>query len=227
MCSLENVLTRKGIWAAGCLGLAAVAAFCFMHHARDATKSTPTKIDPANTAVSVAAQTPAAAIIAPAPVVAKVEPIVPAPTPLLAPSAASVADVNPAQTPSAQSPKVLQAKKVFKTPKRTKKQVIAQRKLQQAKAKAKARQQFALKRYKNREPIIACEARQSANAIKSICFAFNSDKLNASSRARLDKIVPVLNQNNSTRYELAGFTDRYGSADYNDSLAKRDRKSVV
>ena len=114
MCSLENVLTRKGIWAAGCLGLAAVAAFCFMHHARDATKSTPTKIDPANTAVSVAAQTPAAAIIAPAPVVAKVEPIVPAPTPLLAPSAASVADVNPAQTPSAQSPKVLQAKKFSK-----------------------------------------------------------------------------------------------------------------
>lgn len=228
-------MTRKGIWAAGCLGLAAVTAFCLMHHAPSTTQAANAKIDP----VKLLVQAPEAAKPIATPE-AQVAPVLPKSAALT--SSAITGPVAAAISPtiSLAKPSALAAQSAVKLPKaspsskkavvskkkRSNKSFAAQRKLQQIKAKAKARKLLALKRSAKRTALASCESQQSAKAIKSICFTFNSDKLSAASKVRLDKIVPILNQNNTARYELAGFTDRNGSASYNDGLASRRAGAV-
>ena len=229
---LENVLTRNGIWAAGLLGLAIVAAVCLKHHAPTATTAVvaqPTvKADaPQLTKTAPAATTSTAPIAAvpaatdlPAAVPGAVATYIPTP-PVIASPAAAQKLAGPLSIKSVKSGKALGKTTFAAKKKRSNKQIIAQRKLQQAKAKAKARKQLAMKRSLQSASYTSCDVRQPKAALKSICFSFNSANLSAVSKARLDKIAPLLIQNRSSRYELAGYTDRLGNPDYNDSLAKR------
>ena len=236
---LENVLTRNGIWAAGLLGLAIVAAVCLKHHAPTATTAVVaqptvkadapqlTKTAPAATtstapiaavpAVPAATASPAAV---PRPVPGALAPPIQTP-PVIASPAAAQNLVAPLASKSVKSGKAPGKPTFAAKKKRSNKQIIAQRKLQQAKAKAKARKQLAMKRSVQSASYTSCDVRQPKAALKSICFSFNSANLSAVSKARLDKIAPVLIQNKASRYELAGYTDRLGNPDYNDSLAKR------
>ena len=227
---LENVLTRNGIWATGLLGLAAIAAFCLMHHA-------PSPNVPLVSAPVVKLEAPQAPKIAAPATPAATTPttLAPSATPSIsAPSASASTVVLPAVAQKRVGSAVLKSatssKPSFavKKKKRMSKQMIAQRKLQQAKAiaKAKARKQLAMKRSIKKPTFASCDVRQPATAIRSICFAFNSANLSAVSKARLDKVAPVLIQNKAARYELAGYADRLGNTDYNAGLAKRRASTV-
>jgi OOP family OmpA-OmpF porin len=61
----------------------------------------------------------------------------------------------------------------------------------------------------------------------TVNFKFNSDKLDADSKMALDQMVA--NQNQYKRFFIAieGFTDRVGSADYNNALSQRRADSVM
>jgi len=61
----------------------------------------------------------------------------------------------------------------------------------------------------------------------TVNFKFNSDKLDADSKAALDQMVASQNQYKRFFIAIEGFTDRVGSADYNNALSKRRADSVM
>jgi outer membrane protein OmpA-like peptidoglycan-associated protein len=71
-----------------------------------------------------------------------------------------------------------------------------------------------------------CEFRRDQNVVKSICFNFNSDRLSARSKSKLDALVPSL-KSGDKRYELNGFADSVGTKTYNSGLSERRNQSVL
>lgn len=64
-------------------------------------------------------------------------------------------------------------------------------------------------------------------SLRDILFESNSDQLNEISYAELDRVVGLMNQNESLKVEVAAYTDNVGSAAYNGALSKRRAASVA
>jgi outer membrane protein OmpA-like peptidoglycan-associated protein len=71
-----------------------------------------------------------------------------------------------------------------------------------------------------------CEFGRDLNVVKSICFNFNSDRLSARSKSKLDALVPSL-KSGDKRYELNGFADSVGTKTYNSGLSERRNQTVL
>jgi outer membrane protein OmpA-like peptidoglycan-associated protein len=230
-------VTSKGIWRAGIVALSALAAFCIWHHAptgaptvapiTQAPQSTSTTAPSASVPKAVLppsvtgptsdatirmpsgesspASSRATAVIA-APkvipnVVAKVEPKI---------------EMPKVETPKVEAPK-LEAPKLEATPIAIAPKAAAQPK--RALTKAKKKRLLLAKRSK-----IGCEYKRES-VVRSVCFNFNSSRLSASSKAKLNAIIPTLK--NAKQFELNGFADSVGNKTYNSNLSERRSKAVL
>jgi outer membrane protein OmpA-like peptidoglycan-associated protein len=231
-------VTSKGIWSAGLLALGAVAAFCIWQHAPSITAPTAPIADA--TKAIVAGATTAKSVLPPA---------VTGPTsnatsrmpagdsinvgPKLDTSAAKPAKVEPkVELPKPEAPKiqapVIEAPKV--EPPKVEQPVVELRKaIVPSMPTAKAQSTF-VKAKKKR--IVAanrgsrgCEFKRDSAVVRSICFNFNSARLNTASKAKLNAIIPTLKQGN--QFELNGFADAIGSKAYNTDLSERRNKAVL
>ncbi len=61
----------------------------------------------------------------------------------------------------------------------------------------------------------------------TVNFKFNSDKLDSEAKMALDQLVASQNQYKRYYIGVEGFTDRVGSADYNEALSRRRADAVV
>jgi OOP family OmpA-OmpF porin len=62
--------------------------------------------------------------------------------------------------------------------------------------------------------------------IKDINFDFDKTNIRTDDAAKLDSIIPVLENNSSLKIEFQGHTDNIGSANYNQRLSERRAKAV-
>ncbi len=71
----------------------------------------------------------------------------------------------------------------------------------------------------------ACDQAKRPSIVGSICFDFNSSRMSAASKAKLDKLAPTLSNKNQT-VELAGFADSRGPQGYNQTLSNLRSEAV-
>jgi outer membrane protein OmpA-like peptidoglycan-associated protein len=228
-------VTSKGIWSAGIVALGALAAFCIWHHApvsapaiqATTNLSSAATISAAANAVKgvlppvvtgpssdATANMPSGKSISIAPKletpadVAKVEPKVVVPAveaPKIETPKVEPLKVEP-PAPIAEAPKV-EIKPPVVTPK-----PIA--------AKTKKKRVMVAKRLNS-----GCEYKRDSSVVRSICFNFNSDRLSAVSKAKLNAIIPTLKD--GKQFELNGFADAVGKKTYNSNLSERRSKAVL
>jgi outer membrane protein OmpA-like peptidoglycan-associated protein len=233
-------VTSKGIWSVGIAALGALAAFCIWQHAPTSTSTsqvpqivsttTPSVIAPKGVLPPVVTGPTADATIRmpsgePATVTPKIE--APLTTPAVPPKVAPqvLPDVVAKPEPKVEVPKVEapvaaipNSPKVDTTP-----LVIAPK-------PAVAAKQILVKPKKKRAMLAkrsnaGCEYKRDSNVVRSICFNFNSDRLSASSKAKLNAILPTLKAGN--QFELNGFADAVGNKTYNSNLSERRSKAVL
>jgi outer membrane protein OmpA-like peptidoglycan-associated protein len=245
-------VTSKGIWRAGIVALSALAAFCIWHHAPTGAPTvapiTQAPQSASTTAPSVSvpkavlppsvtgptsdatirmpsgesspASSRATAVIA-APkvipnVVAKVEPKIEMPEVETSKVETSKVETSKVEAPKVEAPK-LEAPKLEATPIAIAPKPAAQPK--RALTKAKKKRLLLAKRSK-----IGCEYKRES-VVRSVCFNFNSSRLSASSKAKLNAIIPTLK--NAKQFELNGFADSVGNKTYNSNLSERRSKAVL
>jgi outer membrane protein OmpA-like peptidoglycan-associated protein len=240
-------VTSKGIWRSGIVALSALAAVCIWHHAptvaptvapiTQAQQSTstiapsvsvpkaalpPSVTGPTSDATtrmpsgeSSPASSRATAVMAAPKVtpnaVAKVEPKIEVPK-----VEAPKIEAPKIEAPKVEAPKV-EAPKLEATP-----IAIATKPAAQSKrglTKAKKKRQLLAKRSKN-----GCEYKRDS-VVRSVCFNFNSSRLSASSKAKLNAIIPTLKD--AKQFELNGFADSVGNRTYNSNLSERRSKAVL
>lgn len=248
-------MTKKGIWGTGLLALAALATMCTWQHKPEQLTNAPTtvvapqvvlapKVSPAAKPPVVTgpskAMTPpttaaAAEVIAPA----VVPPAVVAPQAAV-PQAAMPAVVAPAiEAKSEAKPEVTPEPKAVPQVVDIKPEVKLSAPAMQREAIGKSAKPFVgkvktVKAYKAKKrakllktaKASGCEFRRDQNVVKSICFNFNSDRLSARSKSKLDALVPSL-KSGDKRYELNGFADSVGTKTYNAGLSERRNQSVL
>jgi outer membrane protein OmpA-like peptidoglycan-associated protein len=209
-------VTSKGIWSAGIVALGALAAFCIWHHA---PVSAPTIKALPNAATTTTAATPVIKGTLP-PVVTgpKSDATVNMPSGKLVPVApklevpVAVAKVEPKiEAPVVEAPKV-EAPKVEAKPAVVSPKPVAM--------KENKKRVLVAKRYGN-----GCENKRDASVVRSICFNFNSDRLSAASKAKLNAIIPTLKD--GKQVELSGFADAVGKKEYNSNLSERRNNAVL
>jgi outer membrane protein OmpA-like peptidoglycan-associated protein len=227
-------VTSSGIWRAGIVALSALAAFCVWHHAPTGapTVAPITQAQKNTSAIAPSASVPKAVLPpsvtgptsdatirmpsgessptssrAPAVIAApKVEPKIEAPK----------VEVPKVETPKVEAPKV-EAPKVEATPIAIAPKPAAQPK--RGLTKAKKKRLLLAKRSK-----IGCEYKRDS-LVRSVCFNFNSSRLSASSKAKLNAIIPTLKD--AKQFELNGFADSVGNKTYNSNLSERRSKAVL
>jgi outer membrane protein OmpA-like peptidoglycan-associated protein len=237
-------VTSKGIWTAGIVALGALAAFCIWHHAPVVTPtvqasqnvSTNTSTNsfkgvlppvvtgptsdatvnmPSGKSISVTPKTEAP-IVARPPVVAptvevKVEPKIEAPVTVL---------------PKVEPPKIEVPAPVADTLKADAKlTMVAPKPVARLKPMAvKPKQSVNVVKYAKKSTS-GCGYRRDNSVVRSICFNFNSDRLSAASKAKLNAIIPTLKE--GKQFELNGFADAVGKKAYNNDLSERRNKAVL
>ena len=205
-------MTEKGIWGTGIAALAAIAFFCVWHHKPSDLAAVPVK----ELAPVVKPAVPAAPVEAPPVAVPAAAPVaeLPAPAPIAAiapPSKAQVIAPEVASVPAVGKPT---AKRLYAG--------SARKPSMTAKRLTKPKTKYYKRAARGCE---LNEGRTSSGVIRSVCFNFNSAKLSARSKAKLDAIVPNLKAD-AKSYELGGFTDVIGSKNYNSNLAERRAQAV-
>jgi outer membrane protein OmpA-like peptidoglycan-associated protein len=245
-------VTKKGIWGTGLLALAALATMCtWQHRPEQVTNTAATVVAPQVVLapkVSPAAMPPVVTgpskAMTPATTAAAPEAIAPAAPQPAVPQAAVPAVVAPAvevkpevkpevklevkPEPKA-VPQVVDVKPDIKLAAPTIKRNAIAKSAKPFVAKAKTvKVTKAKKRVKLLKTAKAsgCEFRRDQNVVKSICFNFNSDRLSARSKSKLDALVPSL-KSGDKRYELNGFADSVGTKTYNSELSERRNQSVL
>jgi outer membrane protein OmpA-like peptidoglycan-associated protein len=219
-------VTSKGIWSAGIVALGALAAFCIWHHA---PVGAPASQASSTAAIATAATTSAATITK-----GVLPPAVTGPTADVTASMPSgksipvapkletptiVTKVEPKiQAPVVDAPKVEAPAPIAEAPKvETKPFVVAPKPLA---IKVKKKRVMVAKRFSS-----GCEYKRDSAVVRSICFNFNSDRLSASSKAKLNAIIPTLKD--GKQFELNGFADAVGKKTYNSNLSERRSKAVL
>jgi outer membrane protein OmpA-like peptidoglycan-associated protein len=231
-------VTSKGIWSAGIVALSALAAFCIWHHA---PVSAPTTQALPNAASTTAASTTAATSTAETTNVVKgaLPPAVTGPTSgaiVNMPTAKSipvapkleaplaVAKVEPkievpaVEIPKVEAPKIEPPAPIAEAPKVEVKPAVVPPK--PIAVKAKKKRVMIAKRYGN-----GCDNKRDANVVRSICFNFNSDRLSAASKVKLNAVIPTLKD--GKQFELNGFADAVGKKAYNSNLSERRNTAVL
>jgi outer membrane protein OmpA-like peptidoglycan-associated protein len=241
-------VTKKGIWGTGLLALAALATMCtWQHRPEQVTNTAATVVAPQVVLapkVSPAAMPPVVTgpskAMTPATTAAAPEAIAPAAPQRAVPQAAMPAAVAPVLEvkPEVKSevkpepkavPQVVDVKPDIKLAAPTIKRNAIAKSAKPFVAKAKTvKVTKAKKRVKLLKTVKAsgCEFRRDQNVVKSICFNFNSDRLSARSKSKLDALVPSL-KSGDKRYELSGFADSVGTKTYNSELSERRNQSVL
>jgi outer membrane protein OmpA-like peptidoglycan-associated protein len=227
-------VTSKGIWSAGIVALGALAAFCIWQHAPTSVVQTAV----VQTAPALALSQPASSVATPPPVKSTLPPTVTGPTSesiarmpardLNAPTSVSKEMSNPVQLPKAQVEAKTEPKVVTPTapPLVAQAPVVVVPKATEPKADTapmlispKKKRTLIAKRYSG------CNLGRDSNVLRSICFNFNSDRLTAASKAKLNAIIPTLKQ--GKQFELNGFADAVGNKAYNSDLSERRGKAVL
>jgi outer membrane protein OmpA-like peptidoglycan-associated protein len=227
-------VTSKGIWSAGIVALGALAAFCIWQHAPTSVVQTAV----VQTAPALALSQPASSVATPPPVKSTLPPTVTGPTSestarmpardLNAPTSVSKEMSNPAQLLKAQVEAKTEPKVVTPTvpPLVAQAPVVVVPKAAAPKADTtpmlispKKKRTLIAKRYSG------CNLGRDSNVLRSICFNFNSDRLTAASKAKLNAIIPTLKQ--GKQFELNGFADAVGNKAYNGDLSERRGKAVL
>jgi outer membrane protein OmpA-like peptidoglycan-associated protein len=232
-------VTSKGIWSAGIVALGALAAFCIWQHAPTSviqsspaltlsqattkavtptpSKSTlpPTVTGPTSEAV---ARMPARDLNAPTSVAKETSNAVQAPKEATAPT--------PTTTPATPATPVIVGPAKIDPPLVAQAPVVVAPKAVTPKAETtpmlvspKKKRTVVAKRYSG------CNLGRDSNVLRSICFNFNSDRLTAASKAKLNAIIPTLKQ--GKQFELNGFADAVGNKAYNSDLSERRGKAVL
>jgi outer membrane protein OmpA-like peptidoglycan-associated protein len=230
-------VTSTGIWRAGIVALSALAAFCIWHHAptgaptvapiTQAQKSTSTiapsvSVPKAVLPPSVTGPTSDATIRMPSgessPTSSRAPAVIAAPkvTPSVVAKVEPKIEVPKVETPKVEAPK-LEAPKLEATPIAIAPKPAAQPK--RGLTKAKKKRLLLAKRSK-----IGCEYKRDS-VVRSVCFNFNSSRLSASSKAKLNAIIPTLKD--AKQFELNGFADSVGNKTYNSNLSERRSKAVL
>jgi outer membrane protein OmpA-like peptidoglycan-associated protein len=233
-------VTSKGIWSAGIVALGALAAFCIWHHApvsapaTQAVQQTTTTTQATNATKSVlppAVTGPTSDLTAnmpsgkPLPVspkleapvaVTKAEPKIPPPVVEAPRVEAPKIEAPKIEVPKLEIPKVeapvAESPKVEAMPVAVKPKPVV--------TKAKKKRVMVAKRFST-----GCENKRDSNVVRSICFNFNSDRLSAASKAKLNAIIPTLKD--GKQFELNGFADAVGKKTYNSNLSERRNKTVL
>jgi outer membrane protein OmpA-like peptidoglycan-associated protein len=218
-------VTAKGIWSAGLIALGAVAAFCIWQHA----PSTATSPSIATSSASVTSAAVPKGMLPPAvtgPTSAQTSRM-PAGDPLgsvaktvEAPPAKAQTKVEPSknETPKLESQTTTTVPTLEQPPRSAVKAPAVETK--QTLVKAKSKRMIVANRATR-----GCESKRDNSVVKSICFSFNSDRLNMASKAKLNAILPTLKLGN--QFELNGFADAVGSKAYNNDLSQRRNKAVL
>jgi outer membrane protein OmpA-like peptidoglycan-associated protein len=235
-------VTSKGIWRSGIVALSALAAVCIWHHAptvaptvapiTQAQQSTSTiapsvSVPKAALPPSVTGPTSDATTRMPSgessPASSRATAVMAAPkvTPNAVAKVEPKIEVPKVEAPKIEAPKVeapkVEAPKLEATP-----IAIATKPAAQSKrglTKAKKKRQLLAKRSKN-----GCEYKRDS-VVRSVCFNFNSSRLSASSKAKLNAIIPTLKD--AKQFELNGFADSVGNRTYNSNLSERRSKAVL
>jgi outer membrane protein OmpA-like peptidoglycan-associated protein len=225
-------VTRAGIWTLGGLALAALAFVCIRQHAptlnNDVAAKAPVILAPAKSAVVAAIPAPPVAPTVQAPIVTSA----PTQSPEFAVStnastqvranvpaknAAAVVEktIAPKSIAQPSAKRVISTKATYKPAKQVRRVGVA-RKLSNKKSK----------RFIGYGKAQACDVRASKAALGTICFDFNSARLTPVSKRRLDVLASQIKATEK-RVELKGFTDRIGSVQFNNTLAKKRADAVA
>ncbi len=215
-------VTSKGIWSAGIVALGALAAFCIWHHAPVGAPA----VQASSTAAIATAATPVTKGVLPPAVTGPTSDVtanmpsgksMPVAPKLEAPTIATKVEPN-IQAPVVEAPKIEAPAPIAEAPKvETKPLVVAPKPLAM---KAKKKRVMVAKRLTS-----GCEYKRDSAVVRSICFNFNSDRLSASSKAKLNAIIPTLKD--GKQFELNGFADAVGKKTYNSNLSERRSKAVL
>jgi outer membrane protein OmpA-like peptidoglycan-associated protein len=229
-----NYVTSKGIWSAGIVALGALAAFCIWHHAPvgvPATQAIPKLSNAATTTVaSTAAANAVKGVLPPAvtgptsdvtvnmpsgksiPVVPKLQ------APAIVEKVEPKIEAAKVEPPKVEPPKIEPPTPVVDAPKvEVKPSVVTPKPMAM---KVKKKRVMVAKRLNT-----GCEYKRDSNVVRSICFNFNSDRLSAASKAKLNAIIPTLKD--GKQFELNGFADAVGKKTYNSNLSERRNKAVL
>jgi outer membrane protein OmpA-like peptidoglycan-associated protein len=203
-------VTRNGILLTGIAALLGLALLCTrQHYQANAPVAAVTSPAPATTtnqqplvATSPVPEVPPAAVQAAKPVDA------PAPTSL---PQSVVASSNKSEIKlAARQERIAKAKENL---------AIASALPKKVKAKKAIRSKKAVPISAAYKRAYACDQPTKANLIGSICFDFDSAKLTAQSKLKLDKLVPTLKET-AKKIELSGFADSRGRQGYNQTLSQ-------
>jgi outer membrane protein OmpA-like peptidoglycan-associated protein len=241
-------VTKKGIWGTGLLALAALATMCtWQHRPEQVTSTAATVVAPQVVLapkVSPAAMPPVVTgpskAMTPATTAAAPEAIAPAAPQLVVPQAAMPAVVAPVLEvkPEVKSevkpepkavPQVVDVKPDVKLAAPAIKRNAIAKSAKPLVGKVKT---VKVNKAKKRAKLLktakasGCEFGRDQNVVKSICFNFNSDRLSARSKLKLDALVPSL-KSGDKRYELNGFADSVGTKTYNSGLSERRNQTVL
>jgi outer membrane protein OmpA-like peptidoglycan-associated protein len=221
-------VTSKGIWSAGIVALGALAAFCIWHHA---PVSAPTiQVTPAVATTTATTTNVAKSALPPVVTGPKSDAIVNMPSGKSMPVApkleapVAVAKVEPkievpaVEAPKVEAPKIEPSAPKAEAPKVEEKPAVVPPK--PIAMKAKKKRVMIAKGSGN-----GCENKRDANVVRSICFNFNSDRLSAASKAKLNAIIPTLKD--GKQFELNGFADAVGKKTYNSNLSERRNIAVL
>ncbi len=230
-------MTRAGIWTLGGLALAALAFVCVRQHAPTLSNNVaatapvivaPAIVAPAKSSVAVPAPAPQVAPTVQTPIVTS--------APTQAPEFAASSNASTKASPNVPAKSVAPVVEKTIAPKAMARSIpnkvvsnkAIYRPAKQAKRIGVARKLATKtsKRYAGNRKAQACDVRASKTALGTICFEFNSSRLTPVSKRRLDVLASQIKATEK-RVELKGFTDRIGSAQFNNTLAKKRADAVA
>jgi outer membrane protein OmpA-like peptidoglycan-associated protein len=222
-------VTSKGIWSAGLVALGALAAFCVWHHAPIATPVTPNLQTSQAASASAQSTTPKAAL--PPTVTGPTSNATPRmPTGEPVPAATPKIEIPVVSPPKVEAPKI--ELPISEAPKADvpKVEAAAVAPAIVAPAPMVKSTRSTVKTPKKRMMVAkrsnaGCELKGNVSVVRSICFSFNSDRLTAASKAKLNAIVPTLQT--GKQVELNGFADAVGNKAYNNNLSERRNNAVL